>query len=60
MEEDLNLGEGARYSVILMLFLPSYIFTDVPSNYILTLLTVSEVHDFRLAVQTLFSLNLAC
>ena len=36
MEEDLNLGDGARYSIILMLFFPSYCLTDVPSNYILT------------------------
>jgi MFS family permease len=36
MEEDLNLGEGPRYSIILMLFFPSYFLTDVPSNWILT------------------------
>ena len=36
MEEDLNLGDGARYSIILMLFFPSYFLTDVPSNWILT------------------------
>ena len=36
MEEDLNLGDGSRYSVVLMLFFPSYFLTDVPSNYILT------------------------
>ncbi|KAK5172366.1 uncharacterized protein LTR77_004005 [Saxophila tyrrhenica] len=36
MEEDLNLGDATRYSIILLLFFPSYALTDVPSNWILT------------------------
>lgn len=36
MAEDLNLGKGERYSVILMLFFPGYCLSDVPSNWILT------------------------
>ena len=36
MEEDLVLGDGNRFSIILLLFFPSYCLTDVPSNYILT------------------------
>ena len=36
MEEDLKLGDATRYSIILMLFFPSYFLTDVLSNWILT------------------------
>ena len=39
MEEDLNLRDGSRYSIILMLFFPSYFLTDIPSNW--TLVRVS-------------------
>ncbi|KAK7894804.1 hypothetical protein LTR67_005543 [Exophiala xenobiotica] len=36
MADDLNLGKGTRYSIILMLFFPGYVLSDVPSNWILT------------------------
>ena len=36
MQTDLELGKGARYSIILLLFFPSYFLTDVPSNWVLT------------------------
>lgn len=36
MSEDLNLGNGPRYSVVLLLFFPGYALADVPSNWILT------------------------
>jgi len=36
MQQDLNLGTGPRYSIILMLFFPAYAMSDVPSNWILT------------------------
>ena len=36
MEDDLKLSGNDRYSIILMLFFPSYALTDVPSNWILT------------------------
>lgn len=36
MQQDLNLGTGQRYSIILMLFFPGYAISDVPSNWILT------------------------
>lgn len=46
MEEDLNLGDGSRYLIILMLFFPSYFLTDVPSNYILTRLSPRLILSF--------------
>lgn len=36
MQQDLDLGTGPRYSIILMLFFPGYALSDVPSNWILT------------------------
>ena len=36
MTEDLSLGSGPRYSIILMLFFPAYALSDVPSNWLLT------------------------
>lgn len=34
--EDLTLGNGPRYSVVLLLVFPGYAIADVPSNWILT------------------------
>jgi MFS family permease len=36
MSEDLNLGNGPRYSIVLLLFFPGYALSDIPSNWILT------------------------
>ena len=36
MADDLVLGTGQRYSIVLMLFFPGYALSDVPSNWILT------------------------
>ena len=36
MAEDLELGNGPRYSIVLLLFFPGYAIADVPSNWILT------------------------
>lgn len=34
MEEDLGLGVGARYSITLLVFFPSYWLFEIPSNWV--------------------------
>ena len=36
LSEDLNLGTGPRYSLMLLMFFPSYTLADLPSNWIIS------------------------
>jgi len=36
LSDDLQLGKGARYSIILLLFFPAYTLADLPSNWLIT------------------------
>jgi len=35
MGEDLDLSQGARYSVVLLLFFPTYAVFELPSNFVI-------------------------
>lgn len=41
MEDDLQLGVGARYSITLLVFFPSYWLFEIPSNWVSTSTAVS-------------------